>query len=87
MEICDNESSCSDNSVEIEVDDDDDDDDIILEDIPVRKSVKMLCECLVFFRFDFSYLHIDIGGHNRCLRTAYSINKYFWRTAQSDPTV
>jgi hypothetical protein len=43
MDICDdNGSTCSDDSVEIEVEDDDDD--IILEEIPIRKTIKDLSE-------------------------------------------
>lgn len=44
MDICDdNDSTCSDDSVEIQVDDDDDDDDLILE-VPIRKTIKELSE-------------------------------------------
>jgi hypothetical protein len=44
MDICDeNESTSSDISGEIEIDDDDDDD-IILDDAPVRKTIKELCK-------------------------------------------
>ena len=43
MDICDeNESTSSDISGEIEIDDDDDD--IILDDAPVRKTIKELCK-------------------------------------------
>ncbi len=43
MDICDdNESTGSDGSIEIEIEDDDDD--IILEDLPIRKTIKELSE-------------------------------------------
>ena len=45
MDICnDDDSECSDDFVEIEVDDDDDDDDDLILEIPIRKTIKELSE-------------------------------------------
>ncbi|CAB4010531.1 FAS-associated factor 1, partial [Paramuricea clavata] len=83
MDICDdNESTCSDVSVEIEVEDDDDD--IILEEIPIRKTIKDLIpprsrdtrETLTTFvsnfeeRYGHCHPHFYLGSFNEALEEA-----------------